>query len=124
MRRVWNCCSFIDCHELVYAKGLCRNHWDKNHRGTLNRNSISAIDVCFCDRPNFIKEVIQNDYLNYLLSLLKHREKKVLEFRFGLYENPCELKEAALHLGCSRERVRQIEAKALRNLEIFSRKIE
>lgn len=52
------------------------------------------------------------------LSILGEREREVLEMRFGLGEDGHEatLEEVGKHFGVTRERIRQIEAKALRKL--------
>ncbi|HJZ12973.1 MAG TPA: RNA polymerase sigma factor RpoD/SigA, partial [Acidobacteriota bacterium] len=55
--------------------------------------------------------------LNEALELLDENEKKVLRFRFGLDdETPRTLKEIGDIMNLSRERIRQIEAKALDKL--------
>ncbi len=52
-----------------------------------------------------------------LLGRLDPREAAVLRLRFGLTrENPLSLQEVGERLGCTRERVRQIEQRALCNL--------
>jgi RNA polymerase primary sigma factor len=55
--------------------------------------------------------------LQDLLSVLADREREILELRFGLRDGPERtLDEVSKVLGITRERVRQIEAKALRRL--------
>jgi RNA polymerase primary sigma factor len=51
------------------------------------------------------------------LGVLSEREREVLEMRFGLSDGQDHtLEEVGRHLGVTRERIRQIEAKALRKL--------
>jgi RNA polymerase primary sigma factor len=57
-----------------------------------------------------------------VLSSLSEREKDVLIMRFGLEDGrPRTLEEVGKHFGVTRERIRQIEAKALRKLRHPSR---
>ncbi|HMQ50821.1 MAG TPA: RNA polymerase sigma factor RpoD [Anaerolineae bacterium] len=66
------------------------------------------------------------EQLNEILSQLSDRERKVLEMRFGLTDGQGRtLEEVGSEFGVTRERIRQIEAKALRKLRhpIRSRKL-
>ena len=59
-----------------------------------------------------LKEQIRN-----ALNVLSDREREVLEMRFGLLDGQDHtLEEVGRHFGVTRERIRQIEAKALRKL--------
>ncbi len=61
--------------------------------------------------------------INEVLSALTDREAKVLKMRFGLGGNrPMTLEEVGSKFGVTRERIRQIEAKALRKLKHPSRR--
>ena len=59
-----------------------------------------------------LKEQIRN-----ALGVLSDREREVLQMRFGLLDGQDHtLEEVGKHFGVTRERIRQIEAKALRKL--------
>jgi len=62
------------------------------------------------------------EQLNDILGTLNERERKVLELRFGLTDGtPRTLEEVGKEFDVTRERIRQIEAKALRKLKHPSR---
>ena len=57
------------------------------------------------------------DYVKQVISQLSPREQKILEMRFGLEDGtPRTLEEVGQEFGVTRERIRQIEAKALLKL--------
>ena len=56
-----------------------------------------------------------------LLDTLTPREAEVMRLRHGIDGEPMNLEEMARAKGCSRERIRQIEAKALRKLRAPAR---
>ena len=58
------------------------------------------------------------DEINHVLQGLTEREEKVLRLRFGLYDGRTRtLEEVGKEFNVTRERIRQIEAKALRKLK-------
>ena len=58
---------------------------------------------------------MMSDQINQALSTLTDREHKVIRMRFGLDDGRTHtLEEIGKQLGLTRERIRQIEAKALR----------
>lgn len=62
------------------------------------------------------------DEINMVLEGLTEREEKVLRLRFGLYDGKTRtLEEVGREFNVTRERIRQIEAKALRKLKHPSR---
>ena len=68
-----------------------------------------------------INEVLK-DEISELLLTLTEREEQVIKLRFGLVDGTCRtLEEVGSIFGVTRERIRQIEAKALRKLRHPSR---
>ena len=68
---------------------------------------------------NLLKE-----HINEILSYLTPREKKILNMRFGLEDGVTHtLEEVGKEFGVTRERIRQIEAKALEKIR-SSQKVE
>jgi len=65
-----------------------------------------------------------NDLLKNILKTLTPKEEKVIKMRFGIGDKEYSLSEIAKDFDVSRERIRQIEEKALRKLRHPSRKIE
>lgn len=72
------------------------------------------------DQPTLYDTVSKEflrDYLNEVLETLSEREKKVLIMRFGLDDGkPKTLEDVGKEFHVTRERIRQIEAKAIRKL--------
>jgi RNA polymerase primary sigma factor len=67
-----------------------------------------------------VSEIMQKEELNAVLGTLTHRERKVIELRFGLKgEHPRTLEEVGQKFGVTRERIRQIEAKTLAKLKAY-----
>ena len=68
------------------------------------------------------KGLLKKD-IEEILNTLSEREAEVLRMRFGLLgEKPATLEEVGKRFGVTRERIRQIEAKALRRLKHPSRR--
>jgi len=66
--------------------------------------------------------MLLKEHLHSVLHTLSDRERKVLELRFGLIDgHPHTLEEVGKQFDVTRERIRQIEAKALRKLRHPSR---
>jgi RNA polymerase primary sigma factor len=67
-----------------------------------------------------VSEIMQREELNRVLSTLTHRERKIIELRFGLGgEQPRTLEEVGQRFDLTRERIRQIENKTLAKLESY-----
>ena len=75
-----------------------------------------------------LSKFLLHERIKGLLEKMTEREEKILTLRFGLSEDGVThtLRETAKHFGITRERVRQIEAKALKKLRhpIRSRKLK
>ncbi|MBU1200347.1 RNA polymerase sigma factor RpoD [Patescibacteria group bacterium] len=66
---------------------------------------------------------LMHESLEFALDALTERESKVLKMRFGLAgSKPLTLEEVGRYFGVTRERIRQIEGKAIRKLRHPSRK--
>jgi len=87
--------------------------------GNLSGNSLDDfIEDKKSDSPGkaAINKSLQ-EYTNKLLSTLSAKEEKVLRMRFGLGEKAdCTLEEVGTDMEVTRERIRQIEAKALQKM--------
>ena len=74
-----------------------------------------------------IESVMLREHIDLLLDDLKEREKQVILLRFGLLDgHPRTLEDVGREFKVTRERIRQIEAKALRKLRnpVRSKKIK
>ena len=66
-----------------------------------------------------------HEQIEEMLSTLSDREREVLHFRFGLEDgHSYTLEEVGKKFNVTRERIRQIEAKALRKLRQPSKKLK
>jgi len=68
--------------------------------------------------PDAAARALLRDRINQVLNLLTDRERDVVKMRFGLEGDGCPhtLEEVGRHFHVTRERIRQIEAKALKKL--------
>ena len=84
---------------------------DDSRLGDFLQDSNAKIPV------NFAMDVLLHDQLMEVIKSLTEREQKVILLRFGLEDGkPRTLEEVGKVFGITRERIRQIEAKALRKL--------
>ena len=69
------------------------------------------------DPAEMVSRTIANESLAMILQAMDERERKVVELRFGFKgEHPRTLAEVSARFGVSRERIRQIEAIALKKI--------
>ncbi len=67
---------------------------------------------------SLIQMVTMNEKIEEALSSLNDRDEEILKMRFGIgYDSPYTLDEIGNHYGLTRERIRQIEKRALRKLK-------
>lgn len=91
--------------EITYSEGLSLSHEGKY----LNYDDSEMIDS--------VNNNLLADKINKVLHTLPPREQEVLEMRFGLNRNSSlSLRETGLYFGVTGQRIRQIEAKAMRRL--------
>ena len=84
---------------------------DDSHLGDFLQDYNAKVPV------NFAMDVLLHDQLIEVIKSLTEREQKVILLRFGLEDGkPRTLEEVGKVFGITRERIRQIEAKALRKL--------
>ncbi len=70
-----------------------------------------------------VSDILLREEINKQLQSLKPREQIVVNMRFGLNGHmPHTLEEVGDHIGVTRERIRQIEARALRTLRLPNRR--
>ena len=84
-------------------------------------NEISLLDILGTDTDHILDEVhlkLQTKRLyNAINKVLKDREKKIVELRYGLTDGGCRTqREIAAMLGISRSYVSRIEKRALEKL--------
>ena len=74
--------------------------------------------------PEIVSQMNLKEQLEAILSTLTEREARVIQMRFGLNDgNEHTLEEVGQEFQVTRERIRQIEAKALRKLKKKSKKL-
>ena len=89
---------------------------DDSHLGDFIRDERTV------SQEEYATEELLKEELASVLLTLTDREEKVLRLRFGLDDGQCRtLEEVGQIFGVTRERIRQIEAKALRKLRHPSR---
>jgi len=111
-----------DLEDLISQSAPCAS-LDAHARGEEDRSTLGElIPDPNCEEPmEGMDRTIQKEHLGTWLSQLNEREQKIMKLRFGLDgEDPLTLAEIGRLINVSRERVRQLEAKALKRLRMMS----
>ena len=104
---------------------MSKNQTSSNNLRTLGpfegvSASEAAKDPTVC--LEYTENMIYREEIEKVLQTLTPREEKVIRLRYGLDDNrPRTLEEVGKEFGVTRERIRQIEAKAIRRLRHPSR---
>lgn len=89
-----------------------------------DRSLVDLIEDEYSSHPmkSVINKLLSED-IQDVLSILSIREQEILIMRYGLSDDqPRSLAEIGTRMGVTRERIRQIEAKALRKLRHYSQR--
>ncbi|HEY7728418.1 MAG TPA: sigma-70 family RNA polymerase sigma factor [Candidatus Eisenbacteria bacterium] len=86
-----------------------------------NHEYHGLIETEAMEQPPTLGEIVEtqirNQHLDELLKRLSGREEAILRLRYGFYDDrPRTLAETGEHFGLSRERIRQLEQRALEKL--------
>ncbi len=102
-----------DLEDLISQSAPCAS-LDAHARGEEDRSTLGElIPDPNCEEPK--------EHLGTWLSQLNEREQKIMKLRFGLDgEEPLTLAEIGRQINVSRERVRQLEAKAILKLRVMT----
>ena len=108
--------------DLISQSAPCAS-LDAHARGEEDRSTLGElIPDPNCEEPmEGMDRTIQKEHLGTWLSQLNEREQKIMKLRFGLDgEEPLTLAEIGRQINVSRERVRQLEAKAILKLRVMT----
>ncbi len=111
-----------DLEDLVSQSAPCAS-LDAHARGEEDRSTLGELipDPNYDEPMEGMDRSIQKEHLGGWLSQLNEREQKIMKLRFGLDgEEPLTLAEIGRQINVSRERVRQLEAKAILKLRVMT----
>ncbi len=111
-----------DLEELMAQSAPCAS-LDAHARGEEDRSTLGELIADPASNEHFdsMDRHIQKEHLGAWLSQLNEREQKIIRLRFGLEgSEPLTLAEIGRLINVSRERVRQLEAKAIMKLRLMS----
>lgn len=111
-----------ELEELMTQSAPCAS-LDAHARGEEDRSTLGELIADPASNEHFdsMDRHLQKEHLGSWLSQLNEREQKILRLRFGLEgAEPLTLAEIGRQINVSRERVRQLEAKAIMKLRLMS----
>jgi RNA polymerase primary sigma factor len=111
-----------DLEDLISQSAPCAS-LDAHARGEEDRSTLGELipDPNGGEPMEGMDRSLQKEHLGGWLAQLNDREQKILRLRFGLDgEDPLTLAEIGRQINVSRERVRQLEAKAILKLRMMS----
>ncbi|MCX5930872.1 MAG: sigma-70 family RNA polymerase sigma factor [Cyanobacteria bacterium] len=111
-----------DLEDLISQSAPCAS-LDAHARGEEDRSTLGELiaDPASNESMDHMDRSIQKEHLSAWLSQLNEREQEILRLRFGLEgKEPLTLAEIGRKINVSRERVRQLEAKAIMKLRLMS----
>ncbi len=111
-----------ELEELMAQSAPCAS-LDAHARGDEDRSTLGELiaDPASGEHFDSMDRHLQKEHLGTWLSQLNEREQKILRLRFGLEgSEPLTLAEIGRLINVSRERVRQLEAKAIMKLRLMS----
>jgi RNA polymerase primary sigma factor len=111
-----------DLEELMSQSAPCAS-LDAHARGEEDRSTLGELiaDPASNEHLDSMDRHLQKEHLGTWMSQLNDREQKILKLRFGLEgTEPLTLAEIGRQINVSRERVRQLEAKAIMKLRLMS----
>ncbi len=111
-----------DLEDLISQSAPCAS-LDAHARGEEDRSTLGELipDPNGEEPMEGMDRTIQKEHLGTWLTQLNEREQKIMKLRFGLDgEEPLTLAEIGRQINVSRERVRQLEAKAILKLRVMT----
>lgn len=111
-----------ELEDLISQSAPCAS-LDAHARGEEDRSTLGELiaDPASGESMDSMDRTLQKEHLGNWLSQLNEREQKIIKMRFGLEgSEPLTLAEIGRQINVSRERVRQLEAKAILKLRMMT----